>query len=91
MVVKCSPIEYFKPLELTTSGNITSVNITSHVAGVLPIKVILIVLCNMYRCMIQTFSLKEEILAGFIKSGETLCSHNFRTLFLNFSYFLHLQ
>ena len=50
VVVKCSPIDHFKPVELITPGNITDINISSHVAGVLPIKVCVfllrIVLCS---------------------------------------------
>ena len=38
-MVKCSPIDQFKPVELITPGNVTDINISSHVAGVLPIKV----------------------------------------------------
>ena len=49
VMVKCSPIDHFKPVELMSPGNITNINISSHVAGVLPIKVnqvlIRIVLC----------------------------------------------
>lgn len=39
VMVKCSPIDHFKPVELMSPGNITNINISSHVAGVLPIKV----------------------------------------------------
>ena len=42
--MKCSPIDHFKPVEMTTPGNITNINISSHVAGVLPIKVNMCVL-----------------------------------------------
>ncbi|XP_065905826.1 RNA 3'-terminal phosphate cyclase-like [Dysidea avara] len=37
--VTCSPIDHFLPIQLTTPGTVTSVEVSSHVAGVLPIKV----------------------------------------------------
>ena len=37
--VTCSPIDHFQPIQLVTPGNVTSVEVSSHVAGVLPVKV----------------------------------------------------
>lgn len=53
-MVRCAPVEHFKAIELTTPGNITDIKISSHVAGMLPIKVLVTMHVAMEKCVLYS-------------------------------------